>query len=200
LIIFDLDDTIIDTSGSVTPFKLERALEAMLGRGPSSHEIEELCQLSQRGGSKRAVIEWAERHGHAPDKGIFELIAPLPEGFRVKCTPGAKEFLEGCPAELALVTIGSPSFQLEKLKKAGIEESIFSKIVILEGPSKKSSYQSLVGDNIWVCGDKIETDLLPGHELGFRTVHMRWGRERAKKVGWVNHSIESLLELRDILG
>ena len=51
-----------------------------------------------------------------------------------------------------------------------------------------------------VIGDRIPMDLLPAHELGFRTVHMRWGRGRMwKSENWIDHSIRELSELLEIL-
>jgi FMN phosphatase YigB (HAD superfamily) len=109
-----------------------------------------------------------------------------------------------CP--LALVTGGSPSFQWEKLEKAGIEASIFSKIIIPEDSIKKPFYEGLMREfseapaNIWVCGDRVSMDLDPAHELGFKTIHMRWGRgRRIKHEPWIDHSISDLNELRNII-
>jgi len=142
---------------------------------------------------------------------IKVLYAPLPDGFRVPTTPHAKEILEYyktlCP--IALVTGGNPSFQWEKLKKAGIDPSLFSMIGIPEDSIKKPTYQAvqqkfaIEPSQIWVCGDRIEMDLRPAFELGFRTIHMRWGRgalttpENQKK--WVDHTISGLYELKEII-
>lgn len=203
LLIFDLDDTLIDTSGSVTPYKLRLALHEMLGREPDESEYKELLDLDEElGSSKKAITTWAQKKGCEPAFAV--MTSPLPSHFEVKRTPGCKEILDEIDGKKAIVTIGTPSFQLDKLEKAGIEASIFSNILIREGPPKKFLYEDL-GKNyhpsqVWVCGDRILTDLLPALELGFHTVHMQWGRGKKKTEPWIEYSISSLLELRNIVG
>ena len=112
-----------------------------------------------------------------------------------------KYYASRCP--IALVTGGHPPFQLEKLKKAGIEPSIFSKIAIPEDSIKQPFYREFAKEflaspaDVWVCGDRIPMDLKPAHELGFNTVHMRWGRGlQMAPEPWIKYSIADLSELR----
>lgn len=137
---------------------------------------------------------------------ILELTSPLPPGFVVPTTPNAKEILEfyrfSCP--LALVTGGHPPFQWDKLKKAGIDSSVFSMIAIPEDSKKKPYYEAvqreflIASQDIWVCGDRVAMDLAPAHELGFRTVHMRWGRGMLGEAEkWIDHSISDLCQLKE---
>lgn len=212
LIIFDLDDTLIDTSGCVTPFKLERVLSAMLEGDPTQSQLQQLLSLNDELSKSTLAIElFAQKLGLSGDaiaRGLAELTTPLPADFQVICTPGAKEVLREfhsrCP--IALVTVGQPSFQFDKLEKAGIEASLFSKIAIPGDSVKKPFYKDLAEEfsvspaDVWVCGDRIPVDLLPAYELKFNTVHMRWGR--GKKMAhepWIDHSISGLTELRKII-
>lgn len=214
LIIFDLDDTLIDTSGSVTPFKLQSCLQKLASCGvmlPVSayEELFSLNAVSLK--SKDALLHFATRYGANPfqcEEMLSELTTPLPEDFSVCLTPNAKEILnyyrEICP--IALVTGGHPPFQREKLKKAGVDSSIFSMISIPEDSIKKPSYEavrkhfSVDPSSVWVCGDRVEMDLRPAFELGFRTVHMRWGRgQLAPPTPWIEHTINDLRELKDII-
>ncbi len=139
---------------------------------------------------------------------LQELTSPLPSQFVVPTTPHAKEILEFyrslCP--LALVTGGHPPFQWEKLKKAGIDSSVFSMMAIPEDSKKKPYYEAVQREflvapqDIWVCGDRIAMDLAPAHELGFRTVHMRWGRgANMTPEEWIDYRISNLRELKEII-
>lgn len=216
LLIFDLDDTLIDTSGCVTPYKLEKALEAMLGHPPQKSQLDKLLQANEQLAKSSAALEFFAKEqalsSEALQRGLQVMTTPLPDTFQVVCTPHAKEILEECRAicPIALVTAGYAPFQLDKLKKAGIEASIFSKINIPEDSAKKSYYQELAKEfstspsNVWVCGDRIAVDLKPAHELGFRTIHMRWGRGKRVKPEteqtlWIDYQITSLTELRNII-
>jgi FMN phosphatase YigB (HAD superfamily) len=216
LIIFDLDDTLIDTSGFVTPLKMKVCLERLIASGvfvpdfSSSYEI--LLEQNRRAAkSKDAFVSFARSLSASENQiqlALHELTTPLPPTFRVPMTPHAQEILEyyrnRCP--LAIVTGGHPPFQLDKLKKAGIDSSFFSMIGIPEDSKKKPYYQDLqekfclASKEIWVCGDRIEMDLKPAFELGFRTVHMRWGRgAKAQTEKWIHHSINDLSELKEII-
>jgi FMN phosphatase YigB (HAD superfamily) len=142
------------------------------------------------------------------DETFAELTTPLPKDFKVLCTPYAKQILEKAhkKAILALVTGGHPPFQREKLEKAGIDAALFSKIAIPEDSMKKPFYQEISKEfsvdptEIWVCGDRIPMDLAPAHELGCKTIHMRWGRGlKMATVPWIDFSISDLSELERII-
>ncbi len=214
MIIFDLDDTLIDTSGCVTPLKLKAALALMIGleRSDFDRQLEDLIAINKRVfKTPHALEEYGKRNKIAPEavaQGIQALYDPLPSQFAVSCTPNAKEILKYYSSRypIALVTGGHPPFQLDKLKKAGIEPSIFSKIAIPEDSVKKPFYSDFAKEfskdpsQVWVCGDRIPMDLAPAHELGFRTVHMRWGR--GLQLGfepWIDYTITELSELRNII-
>src|SRR5690606_4017504 len=128
--------------------------------------------------------------------------------FSVATTPHAKEILKGFAKEhtLAIVTGGHPPFQMQKLEKAGIDRSLFSKIAIPEDSIKKPFYEALIREfsvgpkEALVCGDRIAMDLVPAHALGCQTVHMRWGRGTSLKTEeWITHSISTLTELKRIV-
>ena len=216
LIIFDLDDTLIDTSGSVTPFKLRQCLEVLMSLGvslpPLDEAYAEVLLWNQRcSKSQEALSSFASSYGASASQiqeSLKCLSSSLPDSFQVSMTPHAKEILEFYHQKypLAIVTGGHPPFQRDKLKKAGIDSSLFSMIGIPEDSIKKPYYQalqekfSLHPQEIWMCGDRIEMDLKPAFELGFRTIHMRWGRgAMVKPEPWVDYSIGSLSELKGII-
>lgn len=209
MIVFDLDDTLIDTSGSVTPFKLKLIFEMAWQKNglPKSAEAE-LIQLNQESlSSKDALFEILRRYGalHLFDEALSLFTAPLPHDFVIRTTPKAKDVLHALHENghrLAIVTGGKQTFQLEKLKKAGFELSMFSKIMIPEDSVKKPCYEALLNEFLVlpsqgvVVGDRVSMDLLPAQELGLRTVHMRWGRGLlGKRENWIDHSIRELSEL-----
>ncbi|HEY4254930.1 MAG TPA: HAD family hydrolase [Chlamydiales bacterium] len=211
-LIFDLDDTLIDTSGCVTPHALKNALQLLL-QGKETVEDFSLLQKINASSLKTPIaLETFSKQKNIStehlERAIESLKHPLPSDFVVSCTPSAKEILRYFAARypLALVTGGHPPFQLEKLEKAGIEVSLFSKIGIPEDSVKKPFYDRFAREigkkpeQVWVCGDRIPMDLQPAHELGFNTIHMRWGRgQQMKSEPWIDHSISTLSELRNII-
>lgn len=209
--IFDLDDTLIDTSGAVTPWKLREALVAMTGAA-APELLAQLVAINLRSAKTTQAIElFCRQYQISPEKrraALDSLYLPLPEDFTIPCTPFAKEILAYCRSlgPVALVTGGYPPFQLEKLKKAGIEASLFSNMAVPEDSVKKPFYEAIArefsvsGAEVWVCGDRVAVDLVPARELGFKTVHMRWGRGRhVPTEPWVDASISELSELRKVI-
>lgn len=190
LIIFDLDDTLIETSKYVTPRRLKMALEEMIlaGFSVSSFEkmLQELLAIDQKSfSSKQALIAFSSLY---PESEKFfpvameALYSPLRDEEIVPAAEGAIEILNELKKDhqLALVTMGNEPLQLQKMKKAGIEPQIFSKLIVGSGSTKKPYYETLLSelgtDNGIVCGDRIPLDLSPAKQLGLTTVHMRAGR------------------------
>jgi FMN phosphatase YigB (HAD superfamily) len=216
LIIFDLDDTLIDTSGVITPFQLKNVLRILVETHQISGDFEqnykELLAINQMmKSSQDSLAHFIEsKGGNMASCGlaIETLRAPLPDHLHIPTTPNAKEILTFLKkfSILACVTIGHPVFQEQKLKKAGLDTGLFSRIAVSENRGKRPYYQELAGQfaaspkEVWVCGDRVDADLVPAHELGFHTIHMRWGRGLLEKGrDWIEHSISSLKELQGII-
>ena len=216
-IIFDLDDTLIDTSEFITPFKLERALYRMVEEGLElenfSIALDLLLQLDKKSESaKSALEEFVEINGFHEKfvpialKEIYHVFSDETPVFPVA---DAVEVLSGLSNEhkMAIVSVGSLEFQMWKLKKAGIDSSFFCKIFILEERDKKKYYQSLIQEmnlspeEVVVCGDRIAIDLVPAKQLGCTTIHMKKGRglyslERAHEVDF---TITALSQIKKVL-
>jgi putative hydrolase of the HAD superfamily len=216
LIVFDLDDTIIDTSGSVTPYKLRECLKFLKRRniqiGSLERSFREMQSLDQRCiSSKESVRLILERFqaSHLYEEVLALYSEPLPKNFIIPTTPDAKNVLHILGQRghtLVLLTGGKKAFQLEKLEKAGLEPAMFSKIAVSEDSQKKSHYEALLKEfskppyECYTVGDRISLDLAPAHDLGWRTVHMRWGRGKiGKREGWIDYSICKLSEILEIL-
>lgn len=217
LIIFDLDDTLIDTSGCITHYKLEDALHAMVRAGLAVPDFFSALELLRRidrfaESSRDAIAEFVDILGF--DQGIFAVgvkemeEGPFPDA-PLFPLDGALELLMDLREQhqLALVTAGTSERQMEKLKKAGIDSQLFSKIAVTERGNKKFYYQMIVDDlgfspsEVLVCADRISADLLPAKELKFKTVHMLWGRglNLPRKRGDTDYSISKIQELKGII-
>lgn len=217
LIIFDLDDTLVDTSGFVTPKKLKDALIRMQDAGCQIKDfnvaLQALLELNQKAKSSKAALQkFIEIEGISENFfliGLQEVYESSLGDLAIPALQGATEVLSFLKKEntLALVTIGKIDRQLEKLKKAGIDSSIFYKILCLEDGSKGSSYMELIQDlcipasNVLVCGDRVEVDLSPAKQMGCTTVHMKRGRgalEQQSHGEIVDFTITHLSQVVDI--
>lgn len=223
LIIFDLDDTLIDTTGSITPVKLEQALGKMVEAGLHVGDFQEALTILKRldtaaESASQTLLEFLEiMNGDKKfyEIGHAEVYGPLPQDFPVYPIDQAIDLLLDLSLghQLALVSMGKPEQQLLKLKNAGIDSTIFSKICISEDRDKKPHYKVILDElgfapaQTLVCGDRVKRDLSPAKELGCITVHMQWGRGLSSLLSSlphciardVDHVIKKLREIKDIL-
>lgn len=162
--------------------------------------------------AKDAISEFIEIIGAEPRYaaiGIKEIYDGTLPDLPVRSLEGAKKALFdlGQQHQLALVSNGKPAVQMEKLKKAGIDSRVFSKIAVADQRCKKERYQLIAEElgyspsDVIVCGDRITIDLSPARELGFKTVHVQWGRGlNALGVSCdVDYCISEMAELKNIV-
>lgn len=220
LIIFDLDDTLIDTSGCITPVKLEHALSKMVSVGLHVGSYEQSLETLKRldtatlsaAETLEEFIELIDADKKFLDIGIQEVYGEIPSDISIFPLDQVCEILQELSEfhQLAMVSKGKSEQQLYKLKSAGIDSAIFSKIILSEEDDKKPYYQMILEElgfapkQTLVCGDRVKRDLMPAKELGCFTVQMQWGRGLAevakpkevdfviKKMGQIKEVIERL--------
>ena len=217
LIIFDLDDTLVDTSGCITPIKLEDALHKMVAAGfQVPHFLDALEQLKRidaaAGSAREAIAEFLEIHDGVLkyyDIAIKEVYETFFSDLPIFTFDGVIETLKTLSEwhYLAVVTAGFFDYQQWKLKKTGIDSSIFSKIVVCESGDKKIHYKKIVEElnflpkDVIVCGDRVDKDLTPAKDLGFRTIRMKKGRGRKsfKFSRDVDYTINEFYEILEVV-
>lgn len=215
-IIFDLDDTLIDTSGSITPGALKQAFIAMREAGfcPKNPEkaYRSLCAINAKSLSSRLALSSFGKRYSLPSTSIEIALEALNDPRHLGVvTPvrGAKELLVDLAKEhkLVLVTGGKRETQLKKMARAGIDQELFQDCYFCFGVGKKEIYQKIAlkaavsPDCIWVCGDRISLDLTPAKELGYHTVQLKWGRGLGKSglKRDVDYTILQLEELKTVI-
>lgn len=186
-VIFDLDDTLLDTSGVLIPLAARRAMEAM---GATSETLpewlarrSEILRLNPRA---NLWLELARGDTSRAELGRdtflkFPLSAIPKETLRL--TPGAKEILEWTSqrATLHMVTSGDESTQLQKIENLGIGH-YFESVNVASGSSKAPLFLKIherfsdrnTQDFISV-GNRVDTDLGPAKVLGWKTAWIRYG-------------------------
>ena len=217
LIIFDLDDTLIDTSGCSMPIKLKDALTAMINAGLKINSFEEALQMllsinSTAANGKEVLRLFLRRVGCSEmsllDVGTQAYYGSV-EGIKINPLPLALELLEELNGrfDLALISMGDEVEQSVKLSSAGISPALFKSVIFTQEYDKGHHYDMLCTalgldySSVLVCGDKFRTDILPAQELGMKTVWMKYGRGANEKVfnGKPDFTITSLAQLRDVI-
>lgn len=217
LVIFDLDDTLIDTSGSILPGILKNALKEMEGGGLSmanfNRSYDELLRLNTyHMSSKDALREFLEINQaptHCLDIGLKAVYETPIFDTQIQPVEDAIEVLHELSHihPLVLVTKGKEKIQREKMKRAGISTQFFTKLYFCEEGEKKKIYKKVSEEtgisplNALVCGDRISLDLTPAKELGYNTAQIKWGRGLGN-TGFkkdVDYTILHLRELKPLL-
>jgi len=217
LIIFDLDDTLIDTTHYATPIKLRLTLQAMINAGLQISSEEEayrsLVEIDQNSLSGKETIRQFLQNNNG-DMGLLEIGSKAYYGkslvdFPIKTISGTLQTLNILKDkhDLVLVSFGIEEEQYRKMERAGINPKIFRKIIITENYDKLEAYEqvmkelSYLPENIFVCGDKFHGDLLPAKKLGMKTVHFSWGRGKVfpHKAEEVDHSISDVSMILKII-
>lgn len=218
LIIFDLDDTLIQTTNSVTFPRIANAVNKMAEAGLTlpdlASAIAELQEINSSSNSAEEALRVFLSRYNADSRffqiGWNEIYHTFDDDSPVLPSEGAQTVLSELAKnfQLALVTRGEEITQMCKLKNSGIDSALFSKIIICASVSEKlSAYQQIIREaqvdprEVIVCGDRISVDLSPGKSLGCVTVHMLQGRGLLKRGAQedVDFEITKLDELYPIL-
>jgi len=216
LIIFDLDDTLIDTTKKLTPIIFKKALKIMMSKGlhikNENLAYKKLLQIDKNSiNSKESIKKFLyeiNANKNFYDIAIEVMSQPLEEDIKVFTTKNAKKILKYLSYNhiLAMVSIGKEKFQVDKIQKAGIDTTVFSKIIITRKENKGFFYKKIIEElnffykKTYVCGDKINVDLIPAKKIGCKTIHMKWGRGKyLSDDNNVDYTINFLDEIKEIV-
>ncbi len=188
-IIFDLDDTLYDCSGTLVlkskklaakiiskaikcseaeALKLQLGLEGRLGpKADISREIADLYNLSE---------EFCEKIAHTINTLEVEDAILFPD------TTNSINELKRIGYKLFLVTFGNREMQEKKIKALGLEKA-FDEITITDNPrGKEKCFKEILikydlkPEQVLCVGDKIKDEIEVGKRLGMPTALMQHGR------------------------
>jgi len=198
LIIFDLDDTLVDTYRCLTIPKLKETLIHMVQGGlrldcsfEQAFNDLVVCTRSAPSG-REALISFLPDFKNGADfleSSTNYLYESSDEGLNLEAVPGAIEALEQLKENhtLCLVSVGFEGRQRRKLEKAGIDSGIFAKIEITQAHRKGDIYRGLIEElgfspkETIVCGDKFDVDIEPAVRLGCFAAHAEFSPRRCIK-------------------
>ena len=190
-IIFDLDDTLLDTSATAGRFQLERAaqlLKTTLSPVESEETIaQELIQARPHHATGGETIFAICRRHQWPEEVALRAVDLYyhqhPPTLRVTMRGQAKEMLEELRRQrhrMALISIGRIEQQRRKMTQAGLDPAYFDYLEIVETADKSLAYRRVLEHwnlcpdqqqpQVVVVGDREETDLNPGRAMGMRLV------------------------------
>ena len=196
-ITFDLDDTLLDTSGSLIPAAARRAVEAMLRSSNSEddpkHWLAQRTEILRKDPRADVWLRLANGDDEIADIGrraFFTHPIELLPNEAMRMTEGAIEILNWSRerATLHLVTSGDDITQMKKIDRLGIAH-FFDSIQVVDatqspgGPSRKTAafekiatkFADIKPESFVSVGNRVDTDLGTAKVLGWKTTWVRYG-------------------------
>ncbi|MHC4320859.1 MAG: HAD family hydrolase [Planctomycetota bacterium] len=188
-IIFDLDDTLYDCSGTLV-LKRKKLAAKIISKAIKCSEAEALklqLELEGRLGPKADIAREIASLYNLPEEFCKEITNAINtmevEGVILfHDTMDSINELKRIGCKLFLVTFGNREMQEEKIKVLGLERA-FDEIIITENPRGKEkcfkeilTKYDLEPEQILCVGDKIKDEIEVGKRLGMSTVLMKHGR------------------------
>ena len=198
-LIFDLDDTLLDTSATAGRYQLQQVVELWHQMGvlsqPKDEALETLLNWRRSAPTARDVLKRYTAVHRMPAAALKEAEVEYydrqQEGVPIRAMRGALESLDQLRKDhrIALVSIGRPAQQRRKMEIVGLEPSQFDHLRIVEEGGKLETFRELADAwglargagfrQVVVIGDRDETDMAPAQALGMRTVMV--GDQPAKR-------------------
>ena len=123
--------------------------------------------------------------------------------------PGVKGFLNSFRGKKILLTKETEQgLQTKKIEALGIKK-FFDKVMICHSDDEKKALlenikQDFPNEEIWVVGDRIDTEIRFGKELGLKTIRLKHGKYKdltpKNKYEVPDYEITSFRELKKVLG
>ena len=196
-IALDLDDTLLDTSGILTPAASRDSFELMIkfGLKLSVDECEKLRQelirsLSHREVFEKLALDYGTDETRQNLKTIYDAfyLPKLPP--KLPLIRGARENIDYLKSRysLYLVTAGLEDSQMGKVRALGIEKD-FKKIFIVNSilkHKKKDAFYEIISSekisppNLLCVGNSLLSEIKDAIEIGAQSCYYEHGEERGK--------------------
>jgi FMN phosphatase YigB (HAD superfamily) len=216
-IIFDLDDTLVDTFTSlIIPLELE-AVSAMVAAGMDESDAKRLSDLILR--LRRDEPERIEEilRWHFPQV-TEKMIEARRDVFlnasadQLAIDPAVKEMLRELSSnyDTYLVTTGTPEFQNSKVERLGLRE-MFKGVGILASGSEATKERWMASlirnryrpESVIVVGNRVDNEIEAGNVLGMITVWVKYGEGSGmspdEKTGPPDYIISNITEFPEVL-
>jgi FMN phosphatase YigB (HAD superfamily) len=215
-IVFDLDDTLLDTFNSlIVPLEM-RAAKAMIDAGAKGTDTTRLASaLLRLRRTSPANLEKEVSKIAGVDRNVLaerrKLLEPSLES--VVVSPEVVQLLRQLRNryELYLLTSGKPQFQKEKIDRLDIGK-LFVEVIVVSGSSASTKANAIraltkrrgfTPENLLIVGNRLDNEIAAGNLLSMPTVWIRHGEGSKMTPGpgtaRPSVTLDSVLDLESIL-
>lgn len=189
LYLFDLDDSLIDTSNSyLTAY--QKTFTKIISKKIPFSEIHSLCRLFGSGDPKKIFSTLLQLYYQKKTYSLIEIEKMFWDSFweKIQLFPDVKNYLELLQKKkkkMAIVSNGNAAIQKKKIKKVGLDAFFSAERLYLsstfgkknEKPSpfmiKKAMEKERVSPSQTVFFGDADRDILAGKLAGITTVHIQ---------------------------
>ena len=214
-IIFDLDDTLYDCSGTLV-LKSKKLAAKIISKAIKCSEAEALklqLELEERLGPKADISRKIANLYNLPEEFCEEIsntinTLEVEDAILFPDAIDAINKLKRTGYKLFLVTLGKKGWQEKKIKVLGLE-NVFDEIIITDNPlGKEKCFKEILikynlePEQVLCVGDKIKDEIEVGKKLGMSTVLMKHGRHYNFYKSEINDSAPYtyITKISDLLG
>ena len=214
-IIFDLDDTLYDCSGTLV-LKSKKLAAKIISKAIKCSEAEALklqLELEERLGPKADISRKIANLYNLPEEFCEEIsntinTLEVEDAILFPDAIDAINKLKRTGYKLFLVTLGKKEWQERKIKVLGLE-NVFDEIIITDNPlGKEKCFKEILikynlePEQVLCVGDKIKDEIEVGKKLGMSTVLMKHGRHYNFYKSEINDSAPymHITKVSDLLG
>lgn len=219
-IIFDLDDTLIDTFASlIVPLEYEAAKKmVLLDNKLNDHAYLASTILELRKKDPSNIEKLLEKQLFVKPEALAKRSSVIDNLQKIKfdkliINPEVKRLLQELKSKnqlrLFLVTEGDALFQNRKINHLGIGE-LFSEVsIIASDDNKESVIKSLMkshgldSNQLLVIGNRLDKEIIAGNKLGIRTVWIKHGEgsnpSSENQNGTPDYILDNILQAETLL-
>lgn len=214
-IIFDLDDTLYDCSGTLV-LKSKKLAAKIISKALKCSEAEALelqLELEERLGPKADISREIANLYNLPEEFCREIsntinTLEVEDAILFPDAIDAINELKKTGYKLFLVTLGKKEWQERKIKVLGLE-NVFDEIIITDNPlGKEKCFKEILikydlePEQVLCVGDKIKDEIEVGKRLGMSTALMKHGRHYNFYKSEINDSepYTYITKISDLLG
>lgn len=194
-LVFDLDDTLLDTYRQLVPQASREACERMIESGLSTDLQSCLAardEIAQTDGRKYLFESLVQRFGTTGPRSVQDVADAGFKAFydrkvesNLSLFPGLRDMLHDLRNAygLHLVTAGHPDTQEEKLKILDLH-SLFNSVTIVNTfarETKRGAFEAIAqrtnesAVRHLSIGNRLDTDIAPAKDIGWTTCWVRYG-------------------------
>lgn len=221
-IIFDLDDTLLDTTDLIKDVAIKKAIDSMISSGLNTSKekafknIKEILNKDPCADKFRILAENIYKNKNK--KELEKIIKSGKDAYysyninteNIKLEKEIKDTLIKLNKEytLALISTGNPKLQFQKIDALGLRE-FFNHIYINQKDTKEECFLEAVealgikANRIMGIGDRLDVDIKASNKLGLTSVQIKKGTYKNLKpkseLEKPDYKIKKIVDILDIL-